>query len=75
MQRYTQLTGRSPLPARWALGYHQSRWGYGTAAAVRREVETFQSHDLPLSAIHLDIDCQVKHRSFTLAPQRFPPFK
>lgn len=28
LERYTELTGRSPLPPRWALGYHQSRWGY-----------------------------------------------
>ena len=25
VQRYTTLTGRMPLPPRWALGYHQSR--------------------------------------------------
>ncbi len=24
LERYTELTGRSPLPPRWALGYHQS---------------------------------------------------
>lgn len=75
LQRYTQLTGKAPLPPRWALGYHQSRWGYGSEAAVRQEVQTFQHHDLPLSAVHLDIDCQVNHRSFTLDPQRFPDFK
>ncbi len=28
IDRYTQLTGRPPLPPQWALGYHQSRWGY-----------------------------------------------
>jgi len=35
LERYTQLTGRPPLPPRWALGYHQSRWGYRTEEAVR----------------------------------------
>ncbi|WP_416672517.1 glycoside hydrolase family 31 protein [Egbenema bharatensis] len=72
LERYTQLTGRPPMPARWALGYHQSRWGYRTEAAIRQEVEEFQAHDLPLSAIHFDIDCQADHRPFTLDPQRFP---
>jgi len=75
MERYTQLTGRAPLPPQWALGYHQSRWGYGSEAVVRREVKAFQDYDLPLSAIHLDIDCQVHHRSFTIDPKRFPDFK
>ena len=25
---YTYLTGTTPLPQLWALGYQQSRWGY-----------------------------------------------
>ncbi|MBL1174234.1 TIM-barrel domain-containing protein [Pantanalinema sp. GBBB05] len=72
VERYTELTGRSPLPPRWALGYHQSRWGYRTEAAVRETVQQFRELDLPLSAIHLDIDVQVGYRAFTIDPQRFP---
>ena len=72
LERYTELTGRPPLPPRWALGYHQSRWGYRTEAAVRETVKGFESHNLPLSAIHLDIDSQVGHRAFTIDPDRFP---
>jgi alpha-glucosidase len=72
LERYTELTGRSPLPPRWALGYHQSRWGYRTEEAVRESVEGFKSHNLPLSAIHLDIDVQVGFRAFTIDPDRFP---
>nr|WP_228035876.1 glycoside hydrolase family 31 protein [Oculatella sp. LEGE 06141] len=72
LERYTQLTGRSPLPARWTLGYHQSRWGFRTEATIRDEVKQFQAHTLPLSAIHLDIDCQVGHRAFSIDPKRFP---
>lgn len=73
--RYTQLTGRAPLPPRWALGYHQSRWGYRTEETLRSELEAFQSHQLSLSALHMDIDCQVDHRSFTFDPARFPNLK
>ncbi|RUR75993.1 alpha-glucosidase [Chlorogloeopsis fritschii PCC 6912] len=72
IERYTQLTGRASLPPRWALGYHQSRWGYYTEAAIRQEVAAFQNNKLPLSAVHLDIDCQVAHRPFTIDPIRFP---
>ena len=43
LERYTQLTGRQPLPPRWALGLIQSRFGYKTqdemlnvAARMRR---------------------------------------
>jgi alpha-glucosidase len=72
IERYTDLTGRPPLPPRWALGYHQSHWGYLYEEAVRNEAKCFQEYNLPLSAIHLDIDCQVGFRAFTIDPMRFP---
>jgi len=72
LARYTELTGRAPLPPRWALGYHQSRWGYRSEADVRRVARGFQEHDLPLSAIHLDIDYMDGYRVFTVDRQRFP---
>ncbi|MFB2922977.1 TIM-barrel domain-containing protein [Aerosakkonema funiforme] len=72
LERYTELTGRAPLPPRWALGYHQSHWGYRTEEAVRAEARSFEEHNLPLSAIHLDIDVQVGFRAFTIDPDRFP---
>ncbi|MCB2520788.1 alpha-glucosidase, partial [Listeria monocytogenes] len=25
---YTDLTGKKPLPPKWSLGYHQSRYSY-----------------------------------------------
>ncbi|MDB9318542.1 glycoside hydrolase family 31 protein [Nodularia spumigena] len=72
LDRYTELTGRPALPPRWVLGYHQSRWGYETETAVREVAEGFITHDLPLSAIHLDIDCQDGFRAFTINPDNFP---
>ncbi|XWK89594.1 MAG: glycoside hydrolase family 31 protein [Phormidium sp.] len=72
LETYTELTGRSPLPPKWALGYHQSHWGYRTEQAIREEAQEFEKHDLPLSAIHLDIDIQVGYRAFTIDPDRFP---
>jgi len=72
IEQYTKLTGKPPLPPRWALGYHQSRWGYRTEDAVRETVQQFKSMQLPLSAVHLDIDVQVGYRAFTLDPKRFP---
>jgi alpha-glucosidase len=75
INRYTELTGRPALPPRWALGYHQSRWGYETEQAVRDTANGFQIYNLPLSAIHLDIDCKDNFRSFTIDPDRFPKLK
>jgi alpha-glucosidase len=75
LERYTELTGRAPLPPRWALGYHQSRWGYKTEADIREVAAGFHKHDLPLSSIHLDIDYMHGYRVFTIDRRRFPNLK
>ncbi len=67
-----EFTGRPPLPPRWALGYHQSRWGYRTEADVRAVAEGFASRRIPLSAVHLDIDHMDGYRVFTVDRRRFP---
>ncbi len=72
LERYTELTGRPPLPPRWALGYHQSRWGYRSVSDIREVAAGFRQRDLPLSAIHLDIDYMRGYRVFTVDPKRFP---
>ncbi len=72
MERFSELTGRAGLPPRWSLGYHQSRWGYKSSTDIRKVVQGFREHNLPLSAIHLDIDYMDGFRVFTVDPQRFP---
>ena len=71
LDRYTQLTGRPPMPPRWALGYHQSRWGYRSEDEIRQVADQFKHHNLPLSAIHLDIDYMDDYRVFTVDQGRF----
>ncbi len=70
--RYSQLVGKPFMPPRWSLGYHQCRWGYLSESDVRRVVEGFAAHDLPISAIHLDIDYMNGYRVFSVDPERFP---
>ncbi len=75
LDRYSSLTGRPPLPPRWALGYHQSRWGYETDALVRRVARGFRDEGLPLSALYLDIDYMDGYRVFTADTERFPDLR
>ena len=72
LDRYSELTGRPALPPRWALGYHQSRWGYRRDADVRAITDGFANLGIPLSAVHLDIDYMRGFRVFTVDPDRFP---
>jgi alpha-glucosidase len=69
------LTGYSCMPPRWALGYHQSRWSYRTENEVRALVAGFEEHNLPLSAIHLDIDYMDGYRVFTINTHNFPDIR
>lgn len=70
--RYTALTGRTPLPQLWTLGAHQSRWSYAPESRVLEVAQKFREHDLPLDAIHLDIDYMDGYRVFTWDNERFP---
>lgn len=72
LTRYTALTGRPPLPPRWSLGFHQSRWGWSPDTAVTDVVDGFRSRDLPLDAVWLDIQHMDGFRSFTWDPAAFP---
>ncbi|WFB06313.1 glycoside hydrolase family 31 protein [Streptomyces sp. LX-29] len=69
---WTALTGAPAVPPGWALGYHHARWGFGDEREVRRVVAGYRERDLPLSALHLDIDHYRGHRVFTVDTERFP---
>lgn len=71
IRSYTELTGRMPLPPRWALGYHQCRWSYNSEAEVRELAREFRSRRIPCDVIHLDIDYMRGYRVFTWSPKRF----
>ena len=69
--RFTELTGRIPLPPRWALGYHQSRYSYASRAELERIAREFRRRQIPCDALHLDIHHMDAHRVFTFG-KSFP---
>ncbi|MCX4544794.1 glycoside hydrolase family 31 protein [Streptomyces sp. NBC_01565] len=72
LQGWSGLTGAAAVPPEWALGYQHARWGFGSAAEVRRVVSGYRERGLALSAVHLDIDHHDAHRVFTVDEERFP---
>ncbi|HET6567505.1 MAG TPA: TIM-barrel domain-containing protein, partial [Rhodothermales bacterium] len=72
LRRYTEITGRAPLPPRWALGYQQSRWSYYPDTEVRTLVRQFRERMIPLDAVYLDIHYMEGYRVFTWDRERFP---
>jgi alpha-glucosidase len=72
IERYTDLTGRMPLPPRWALGYNQCRYSYYPETRVRLLADTFREKKIPADVIWLDIDYQDNYKPFTWNYDRFP---
>lgn len=75
LEKYAWLTGPTPLPPIWALGYQQSRWSYYPEARVREIANRLRTDKIPADVIYLDIDYQQDSRPFTVNEQRFPTFK
>jgi alpha-glucosidase len=72
LDRYTELTGRTPMPPLWALGNQQSRYSYMDAEEVREVAHGFRERDIPCDVIHLDIHYMDGYRVFTWNEERFP---
>jgi len=68
---YSELTGRIPMPPRWALGYHQSRYSYESAEQLRRIAREFRQRRIPCDVLHLDIHHMDRYRVFTFG-KSFP---
>ncbi|MDB5232365.1 MAG: hypothetical protein JWN76_3170, partial [Chitinophagaceae bacterium] len=52
---YTYLTGRQPLPPRWAMGYISSRYGYKSEREIMNVVDQTQKAGIPLDAVVFDL--------------------
>lgn len=72
---YTYLTGRMPLPQKWTLGYHQSRWGYDNEETFRGLAAKLKECRIPCDALHFDIDYMERYKVFTWDKERFTDAK
>ena len=72
LARFTRLTGRMPLPPRWALGYQQSRYSYTPDSMVMNVANEFRRRDIPADVLYLDIHYMNDYRVFTWSPVAFP---
>jgi alpha-glucosidase len=67
-----ELTGKIPMPPRWALGYHQCRYSYNPEARVREIATEFRRREIPCDVIWFDIDYMDGYRVFTFDKKQFP---
>lgn len=55
VQKFYAETETSCMMPRWAYGYIQSKYGYKSAQEVIDLADDFKKHDIPLSAVVLDL--------------------
>jgi len=55
MGNYSALTGRQPLPPRWALGNFVSRFGYRSEEQVKQVVEKMKADKFPMDGLIFDL--------------------
>jgi alpha-glucosidase len=75
VEDYAWLTGPTPLPPLWTLGYQQSRYSYYPESRVKEIADTLRADKIPTDVIWLDIDYQQNNRPFTVNRERFPTFE
>jgi len=75
VEEFVDLTGHTPLPPLWALGYQQSRYTYYPEARAREIVKRLREDKIPADAIYFDIDYQQGNAPFTVNRTDFPHFE
>ncbi|MBJ6360390.1 TIM-barrel domain-containing protein [Paenibacillus sp. GCM10012307] len=69
---YAGLTGKMPMPPKWAIGYQQSRYSYMNQEEVMELARSFRERNIPCDVIYLDIHYMHEYRVFTWDTNRFP---
>ncbi|MCE0482691.1 MAG: hypothetical protein LV479_00450 [Methylacidiphilales bacterium] len=71
-RKLQKLVGVTPRPPIWALGYHQCRWGYESAADLEALNKAFRKYEIPADGLWLDIDYMDHYKIFTYNKKHFP---
>ncbi len=74
LSTYAWLTGPTPLPPLWSLGFQQSRYTYSPESKLLEVEHRLRADHIPSDVLWLDIDFQKNNMPFTVDPERFPNF-
>ncbi|MBQ1412255.1 MAG: glycoside hydrolase family 31 protein [Clostridia bacterium] len=69
---YTYLTGTTPLPQLWTLGYHQCRWSYENRAELLSVADSMRENEIPCDVLYCDIDYMDHFKVFTWGESQYP---
>ena len=71
-KQYGRLTGTTPLPPQWSLGYNQCRWNYVSSEDIRTVQKRFDEETMPLDVLWLDIEYSENHKYLIWDKKTFP---
>ncbi|WP_445505703.1 glycoside hydrolase family 31 protein [Niallia sp. 03091] len=63
VDRYTDLTGKMQMPPEWAMGFHQSAWGYHQKD-VEQVAKMYREKNIPIDGVMLDIEWMDDYKDF-----------
>jgi alpha-glucosidase len=72
LKNYSHLTGTTPIPPLWSIGYQQCRYSYYPDKEVLNLANTFREKDIPSDVIVFDIHYMEKYKIFTWNNRDFP---
>lgn len=70
---FHDFTGKAPLPPSFAVGFHQSKWGYESESEVMKIEAKFTENEIPLDVLWLDIQHTNGNRYMTWNDQYAHP--
>ncbi|MGE0772185.1 MAG: glycoside hydrolase family 31 protein [Cyclobacteriaceae bacterium] len=71
IRNYCYLTGTTPLPPKWSIGYQQCRYSYYPDKEVLNVARTFREKEIPADVIVFDIHYMEKYKIFTWDRNKF----
>lgn len=72
VEKFHTFLGPSHVPPFWAMGFHQSRWGYTDVGMLEEVIKKYKVNGIPLDTIWSDIDYMHKFEDFTIDESSFP---
>ncbi|MGB3544290.1 glycoside hydrolase family 31 protein [Rubrivirga sp.] len=72
VEAFSEITGKTPMLPKWALGYHQCRYSYMNEGEIREVAAGFRDRNIPCDALYFDIHYMRGYRVFTWDHHRFP---
>ena len=71
LAQYHYVTGLPAMPPMFALGFHQSQWGYDSQEEVMEISQLFIDHSIPVDVLWLDIQHTKGNRYFVWNPETY----